>query len=99
MRSFTPIFVQSRRYEQALAFFAPLASSVRCAGEYAAAAQRELGLLPEAILSLSELIRGAPSDASLLLQQAELLLQCHMVQPAMAIATHAVRLSPTRRDG
>ena len=37
-------FAQSCRYEQALAFFAPISRLVRPAGEHAAAAQRELGI-------------------------------------------------------
>ena len=46
-------FAQSHRHEQALAFFAPLAArGLRPCGAAAAAAQRSLGLLPEAILSV-----------------------------------------------
>lgn len=93
-------FAQSKRYEQALAFFAPLAvGGVRACGEMAAAAQRELGLLPEAILAVGAMITSTPSDGALLLRQAQLLLQCHMLLPAMAVAAHATRLAPTRREG
>jgi hypothetical protein len=45
-------FEQSRRFEAAVAFFAPLQAEVPPCGAHVAAAQRELGELPEAIGTL-----------------------------------------------
>ena len=57
---------------QALRFFAPLAASVgACAAEHAAKAERELGMLPEAIVSIGRVLEAQPSAPSLLLLQGE----------------------------
>ena len=88
-------FALSFRFEQAVHFFLPLAATLGCCAVQAAAAQRELGQLPEAILTLGRALEAAPTDGSLLLSQGELLLQCHMLAPALKIAAHAVRLLPS----
>ena len=55
-------FEQSRRFEAAVAFFAPLQAEVLSCGAHVAAAQRELGELPEAIGTLCELLHAQPSS-------------------------------------
>lgn len=88
-------FATSHRHEQALRFFVPLAPTLAACACHAAASQRELGLLPDAILCLGTLIERAPTEARALIQQAELLMQCHMLPQARAVASHAVRLAPS----
>ena len=90
-------FSHSFRFEQAVAFFEPLATLLACCAERVAAAQRALGQLPEAILTLGVALDAAPSDASLLIAQGELLLQCQMLDAAVCVATNAVQLGPSRR--
>ena len=96
-------FAQSHRFEQAIAFFAPLSSGSsrmgRACGEFAAAAQRELGMHPEAIVFIGGLLQECPTDAGLLIAQGEILLQCHMLPHAEQIALLAVQSCPLRRDG
>lgn len=92
-------FSHSFRFEQAVAFFDPLATLLGCCAERMAAAQRALGQLPEAILTLGAALDTAPSDASLLIAQGELLLQCQMLDAALCVATNAVQLGPSRRRG
>ena len=92
-------FSHSFRFEQAVAFFDPLATLLGCCAERVAAAQRALGQLPEAILTLGAALDAAPSDASLLIAQGELLLQCQMLDAALCVATNAVQLGPSRRRG
>ena len=90
-------FSHSFRFEQAVNFFLPLATRLGCCAERAAAAQRELGQLPEAILTLAAALQSHPADQGLLTAQGELLLQCHMLDAALKVASHGARLGPTRR--
>ena len=91
-------FAHSFRFEQAVLFFLPLAGEIPACAECAAAAQRELGQLPDAILTVGEAIDALAGSGSklgsLLITQGELLLQCHMLEPALRVASHAVSLAP-----
>ena len=90
-------FARACRFEQALQFFWPLASAIPACALQAASAQRELGLLPEAIITLGRMLDRMPSDPQLLIAQCELLLECEMLKPALRIASLAVELGPHLR--
>ena len=98
-------FEQSRRFEAAVAFFAPLQAEVLSCGAHVAAAQRELGELPEAIGTLCELLHLQPSSAPLLVCHAGLepsasgqgprqVLFCYSHARAVPWTTHASGLEP-----
>lgn len=88
-------FHQSRRYNIAIDFFACLQTEMIACAQYVAAAQRELGQLPEAIGTLCMLLHVQPSSVPLLRSQVALLLQCQIKAHALSLAMHCVQLCPT----
>ena len=101
-------FSQSLRHEQALRFFEGLQPSAPWCAAHVAAAQRGLGLLPEAIGTLSVALQaaaatgggggggGGASRVALLCEQVELLLECQMGEHALPLARQLAALAPTR---